>query len=73
MDHYSDILGYPDDEEDVELTLDVIEIRELSAIHVSDGDKKTWLPLSKINIIRQTQKTITVLIPEWLALEKGLI
>ena len=73
MDHYSDILGYPDDEEDVELTLDVIEIRELSAIHVSDGDKKTWLPLSKINIMCQTQKTITVLIPEWLALEKGLI
>lgn len=71
---YDDLLvGYPDTEEVVEITLDVVEFKDPQAIHVSNGDVKAWLPISKINILDFSGDTITAILPEWLAIEKGLV
>lgn len=42
--------------------------------HTGDKDEAVWLPLSQIEIEETGFKGIfTVTLPEWLALEKGLI
>lgn len=46
------------------------------AILVSDDedrDKAIWLPLSQIEIERLQKGFIMVTLPEWLAIEKGLV
>lgn len=46
------------------------------AILVSDDgdrDKAVWLPLSQVEIERQDKDIVVVTLPEWLALDKGLI
>ena len=44
------------------------------AILFSDGDKEVWLPISQIEDEQENEDgTVTLLIPEWLAEEKGLI
>lgn len=53
-----------------------IEARTEKAVLVHDGDKSkaVWLPLSQIEISPTGIGGIeTVTLPEWLALEKGLI
>lgn len=43
------------------------------AIKVSDGNVEEWLPKSQIEYDGEPGDTITVTMPNWLALEKGLI
>lgn len=53
-----------------------VEARTEKAVLVHDGDKSkaVWLPLSQIEIEPTGIGGIeTVTLPEWLALEKGLI
>lgn len=60
---------------DIELTLQLHHETDL-AIRVSDdGEDKNavWLPLSKIEITRKPRNIVVVTVPEWLAMEKGLI
>lgn len=46
-----------------------------SAILFWDGDKEVWLPCSQIEdeTVLEDGKTVELLIPEWLAKDKGLI
>lgn len=48
-----------------------------SAVLVHDGDesKKVWLPKSQIEIERDSSKprVATITLPEWLAIDKGLV
>lgn len=48
--------------------------RTASAILVTDGGPEVWLPLSQIEV-RETDKAdiVEITLPEWLALDKGLI
>ena len=60
---------------DIELTLRLHHETEL-AIRVSDdGEDKNavWLPLSKIEVERKPKNIVVVTVPEWLAMDKGLI
>lgn len=53
-----------------------IHARAEKAIKVSDdGDRESavWLPLSQIEIHRTVGSTVEITLPEWLAVEKGLI
>lgn len=59
----------------VDLTLH-IHVETDKAIKVSDdGDKlkAVWLPKSQIEFDKVTAQIYTVTMPEWLAMEKGLI
>lgn len=50
--------------------------RTANAVLVSDDgtrEKAVWLPLSKIEIEMQGTSTAIVTMPEWLAVEKGLV
>ncbi len=55
-----------------------VEVRHMTAraVLVNDGDRNTWLPYSQIEDGMETLevgKHVTLLVPEWLANEKGLI
>ena len=43
------------------------------AIKISDGNVEEWLPKSQIEYDGEEGDTITVTMPNWLALEKKLI
>jgi len=43
------------------------------AIKVSDGNVEEWLPKPQIEYDGEPGDTITVTMPNWLALDKGLI
>jgi len=43
------------------------------AIRVDDGTKQAWLPLSQIEVENESNGTITVTMPLWLAKEKGFV
>jgi len=43
------------------------------AIKVSDGCVEEWLPKSQIEYDGEEGDTITITMPNWLALDKGLI
>ena len=46
------------------------------AVLVSDDGVKehaVWLPLSQIEIERKAEGTVEVTMPEWLAIDKGLV
>jgi hypothetical protein len=56
-----------------EIDLEVIEEREMSVL-VTDGDTKVFLPKSQIEIVDSPNPNLTTIVmPEWLAKEKGLI
>ena len=46
-----------------------------SAVWVYDGDLKVWLPKSQIDIEEGAEmgEQVSILVPEWLAIEKGLV
>lgn len=62
----------------IEIAVEVRVVRAL-AIQVFDGKRTVWLPISQIEDwtggpdAAPGVGTTTVFIPEWLALEKGLI
>lgn len=39
----------------------------------SEGGKDVWLPRSQIEFERKRSGEVTVTMPEWLAIEKGLV
>ena len=47
----------------------VMEIAEMRAVLVNDGDKDYWLPKS----LTENNGDGTFTIPEWLAIEKGIV
>lgn len=60
----------------IEIQVDRIITTTLRAILVDDGDQEVWLPASQIDmesIEHNRDGTVTLMIPEWLASEKGLI
>lgn len=63
---------------DIDVTVEFITQTDL-AIRIKDGNQEMWLPKSQIKEIDKdydnlTPKIIiTILIPEWLAIAKGLI
>jgi len=59
----------------VDLTMQ-LHVETPKAIRVSDdGDaaKAVWLPLSQIEFERKPRGIVIVTLPEWLAIEKGLV
>jgi hypothetical protein len=46
-----------------------MEIAEMRAVLVNDGDKDYWLPKS----LAENNRDGTFTIPEWLAIEKGIV
>jgi hypothetical protein len=61
----------------VTLMLDILRETE-AAFLVSDGDREVWLPKSQIGNADELEgvncmEDIEVIVPEWLAEEKGLI
>ena len=64
---------------DSRVEIDVGEVRRKdSAILVVDADgRKAWLPLSQVEFLEHeyqgSQLLLKLLIPEWLAIEKGLV
>ena len=63
---------------DSRVEVDVEEIRRTdAAILVRDADdKQIWLPLSQVVILEEDflpGGSMKLLIPEWLAIEKGLV
>ena len=58
--------------DNIELYLDMIRQKPL-AILFTDGDTEAWIPKSQIlRMKRMGGSTHEVVIPEWLAVEKGL-
>ena len=61
--------------ERVEIDVEFVDSTE-SAILVEDADdKKIWLPLSQVEILEEalSGEGLKLSIPEWLAIEKGLV
>jgi hypothetical protein len=58
----------------VEITVEVIK-ETAAAVLVTDGDIEVWLPKSQITLMvpDEGDETRTMEIPEWLAVEKGLV
>ena len=62
---------------DIEIFLEYIRKTE-KAILMSDGDNEEWLPLSQISIEYDLDEIeehdeVLVILPEWLANDKGFI
>jgi hypothetical protein len=55
----------------IDMELEVRHVTERGVL-VSDGEKEVWLPLSQVEINKETETTV-VTMPEWLAIEKELI
>ncbi len=56
---------------DVEIMVEV-RMETTQAILVNDSVRDVWLPKSQVEIVEGSGKTY-VQLPEWLALERGLI
>jgi hypothetical protein len=61
----------------IEVVLDIIR-ETADAFLVSDGDREVWLPKSQIGNAddlegRSPVENVTLVLPEWLATEKGLM
>jgi len=50
----------------------VIKIETAKAVLVNDGKRDVWLPLSQVEMERDSEKTF-VTMPEWLAIDSGLV
>lgn len=59
----------------IEIDVEVTARTEKAAlVHTGNKEEAVWLPLSQIEIVPTGIGGIeTVILPEWLALEKGLI
>lgn len=57
----------------ITVTVDILRRTE-KALLISDGDAQAWLPLSQIECEGEPGDTdVDIEVPEWLAMEKGLI
>lgn len=61
------------DKKDVELELEMLQNRDESYLF-SNGDTEVFIPKSLIKSLDEIEDDLyAVIIPEWLAIEKGLI
>lgn len=58
---------------DIEVQLHARTDRAILASDDGDKSKAVWLPLSQVEVEMKPGGTATVTLPEWLALDKGLI
>ncbi|MDZ7823005.1 MAG: hypothetical protein U5K75_02465 [Ahrensia sp.] len=61
--------------ESVEIEAIVSQVSE-RAVQIDDGDNHVWLPLAQVEVRyheRAQARRATVTIPEWLAIDKGLV
>lgn len=60
-----------------EIEIEMLVIRETDAAilasHTGDKDDAVWLPKSQIDGNVEVNSSCFFLVPEWLALEKGLV
>jgi hypothetical protein len=61
----------------IDVVLDIVR-ETADAFLVSDGDREVWLPKSQIGNADEMEglghaENVTLVLPEWLATEKGLI
>lgn len=59
----------------IDVSVQVHHITERAILVSDDGDrdKAIWLPLSQIEVEDQEKSIAMITLPEWLALDKGLI
>lgn len=59
----------------VDLTMQLHHRTERAILASDDGDKEkaVWLPLSQIEVLTKENGIVEVTMPEWLAVEKGLV
>lgn len=59
----------------VDVTMQVHAKTDRAILASDDGDEKfaVWLPLSQIEVEMMDDGTAEITMPEWLAMEKGLI
>ena len=59
----------------IDMALQLHARTERAVLVSDDGDKEkaVWLPLSQVEVLPLKHGTIAVTMPEWLALDKGLI
>jgi hypothetical protein len=58
---------------DLTMHLHVMTERAVRVSDTGEDAKAVWLPLSQVEVARQAKGTVVVTLPEWLALQKGLI
>lgn len=59
-----------------DVTIEVMKVRETAdAVLVNDGEDEYWIPLSKLVSLEPVEGTNRheLVIPEWLAVEKGMV
>lgn len=59
----------------VDLNLQLHHETERAILVSDDGDEKSaaWIPLSQCEVLKKPRGIVVVTMPEWLALDKGLI
>lgn len=60
------------DRERIELCLEIKRESDRSIL-VSDGDVEAWLPKSQLDYDGEPGQTVNIEMPEWLAVDRGLI
>ena len=65
--------GRKSDLHDFTLQLHGRSERAILVSEAGDKDKAVWLPLAQIEAVPGKRGLVTVTVPEWLALEKGLL
>lgn len=58
---------------DLTLHLHVMTERAVRVSETGEDAKAVWLPLSQVEVVPRPRSICVVTLPEWLALEKGLI
>ena len=58
---------------DVTVQLHAMTGRAIRVSDDGDDDKAVWLPLSQVEVLKRPRGTAVVTLPEWLAVEKGLV
>jgi hypothetical protein len=59
----------------IDVTVKVHHTTERAVLVSDDGDreKAVWLPLSQVEVVMKDRGVAEVTLPEWLAIDKGLV
>jgi len=58
---------------DLQLARHAMTERAIRVSETGDAGRAVWLPLSECEVVKRPGGTVMVTMPEWLALQKGLI
>lgn len=58
---------------DIDVHLHVTTCNAVLVSETGDRDAAEWLPLSQVEVAMTAPATATVTMPEWLAIERGLV